>query len=225
MIRDSMDFIRAQTQILSPSLLPEIKLHLATEVTPLWKMTEERLKQVDLPPPFWAFAWPGGQGMARYVFDFPETVEGKRVLDFAAGSGVAAIAAMMAGAKKVLAVDIDPLAIAAIKLNAALNNVAVETGSGLDLSKPFLKTDVIFAGDIFYQQSVSASVTRWLRLCVDAGKTVYVSDPGRAYVPQEGLRELAAYDVPTSRDLEDQDLRKATVRLMDKNWTPPENEN
>lgn len=209
-------FIQAQTQIICPSILPEIKLHLATEVTPLWKLTEEALRRDDLPPPFWAFAWPGGQGIAKFVLDNPVVVRGKRIIDMASGSGIVAIAAMKAGAKSALAVDIDRLALEAIKLNAILNGVKVAAVEKVDFSKPFAKADVILAGDVFYQQAMSASLLRWLRLCVEVGKEVYVGDPGRAYVPQKGMVRLASYDVPTSRDLEDCSMRTATVWRMEK---------
>jgi predicted nicotinamide N-methyase len=213
---DAREFIRTQTQILSPSIIPEIRLHLATEVTPLWKLTEERLQNADLPPPFWAFAWPGGQGLARYILDNPAVVKNKRVVDFAAGSGIVAIGAMKAGAKNALAVDIDPMAIEAIKLNAEINRVAVKTSGGIDLTAAFAKADVILAGDICYQQAMSASAIRWLRLCVEADKVVLLSDPGRAYVPQEGMAKLVSYDVPTSRDIEDRDMRTAIVWRIEK---------
>jgi predicted nicotinamide N-methyase len=212
---DPIDFIRTQTRILSPSILPEIRLHLAAEFTPLWQMTEDRLRQSNLPPPFWAIAWPGGQGSARYILDNPDIVKGKRVVDFAAGSGLIAIAAMTAGAKSALAVDIDPLAIAAIGLNAEINHVDVKTSEGLDLTTPYTKAEVIIAGDICYQQAMSATLIRWLRLCAEGGVFVLLSDPGRAYVPQEGLIKLASYAMPTSRDIEDQDTRTATVWRME----------
>ena len=211
---DPVEFICAQTQLDSPSAVPEIYLQLASPDTPLWHMTEERLKQVDLPPPFWAFAWPGGQGMARYLFDHPEQVRGKRVLDFAAGSGIAAIAAMVAGAKEAIAVDIDPLALHAVELNAAHNKVEVKIGGVTDLTKPYTKADVILAGDICYDQAISTSVTRWLRLCVEAGVEVLIADPGRAYVPQVGMVKLARYDVPTSRDIEGDTIRTVLVWRM-----------
>jgi predicted nicotinamide N-methyase len=213
---DPVEFIRTQTRILSPSILPEITLYLAAEVTPLWQLIEERLRHTDLPPPFWAVAWPGGQGAARYILDNPGIVKGKSVVDFAAGSGLVAIAAMKAGAKSALAVDIDPLAIAAIKLNAAINRVEVKTKEGLDLTKPYIGADVIIAGDICYQQAMGATLTRWLRLCAEKGGFVLLSDPGRAYVPQEGVVKLASYDVPTSRDIEDKDMRTATIWRMER---------
>jgi predicted nicotinamide N-methyase len=216
MSADPVAFIRANTEILPASIVPEIPLHLATEVTPLWQMTEERLRQGDLPPPFWAFAWPGGQGMARYILDNPELVRGKRVVDFAAGCGIASIAAMKAGAKSAIAVDIDPLALHAIQLNAGNNNVEVALCEGLDFTKPFTKADVILAGDICYEQAMSTALTRWLRLCIERDVLVLMADPGRAYVPQDGLTKLASYDVPVSRDLEDKDMRTVTVWRMEK---------
>jgi predicted nicotinamide N-methyase len=213
---DPVAFIQTQTKILSPSIVPEIRLHLAMEFTPLWQLTEDRLRQSNLPPPFWAVAWPGGQGASRYVLDNPDLVKGKRVADVAAGSGLIAIAAIKAGAKSARAIDIDPLAIKAIKLNADLNRVTVETGDSLDLTAPYTKADIIIAGDICYQQAMSATLIRWLRLCVEKGTLVLLADPGRAYVPQEGLVPLASYNVPTSRDIEDQEMRTATVWRMEK---------
>jgi predicted nicotinamide N-methyase len=143
-------------------------------------------------------------------------VQGKRIVDFASGSGVAAIAAMKAGAKSALAVDIDELALHATALNAEINQVVVQTSEGIDLAKPFTRADVILAGDICYQQAMATTVTRWLRLCVEQNVVAYLADPGRAYVPQEGLVQMASYDVPTSRDLEDRDMRTVTVWRMEK---------
>ncbi|MDE1901821.1 MAG: methyltransferase [Alphaproteobacteria bacterium] len=211
---DPVAFIRAQTRLMPPSAVPEIMLHLADEVTPLWKMTEEALRTANMPPPYWAFAWPGGQGMARYILDNPDIVRGKRVVDFASGSGIGGIAAMKAGAKSVVAVDIDRLALYAIDLNAVQNQVDIVISEGVDLSIPYKKANIIIAGDICYQQGTSTAVTRWLRLCAEAGKTVYLADPGRAYVPQEGMEKCAVYEVPTSRDLEDSDSRTVTVWRM-----------
>ena len=210
---DPVDFIRTQTHVNAPSILPELKLHLASEITPLWQLSEERLKAGDLPPPFWAFAWPGGQGVARYILDHPDVVQGKRVLDFAAGSGLTAIAAMQAGAAEAVAVDIDPLALHAIMLNAGLNGVAVEISDFIDMEKAPKHIDVITVGDVCYQQAMAAQVMRWLWLCVAAGIRVVMGDPGRAYVPESGLTELATYIVPTSLDIEDQESR--TVKVWD----------
>jgi predicted nicotinamide N-methyase len=208
---DPVEFIQTQTIVGTASIIPEIKLHLATEVTPLWQLTEERLRGAELPPPYWAFAWPGGQGLARYVLDHAHEFTDKNVIDFAAGCGIAAIACMKAGAHGAIAVDIDGLALEAAKLNAALNNVAVATEALIDMDRAPKNIHVILAGDVCYQQAMSATVMRWLELCVAKGIRVLLADPGRAYVPQEGLRELAHYTVPTSKDLEPEETRTAIV--------------
>ncbi len=213
-MQDGVDFIRAQTVLQPASLVPEIKLYLATEVTPLWQMTEEKFEQTNMPPPFWAFAWPGGQALARYVFDNPEIVRSKRVLDFAAGCGIAAIASAKAGAARIMACDIDPLAQAATRLNAEENKVTVEDIGAVDMTKSFRKADIILAGDVCYQQAMSVTITRWLRLCAEAGVEVLLADPGRAWVPQEGLQEIVRYDVPTSRELEDRESRTVVIWKM-----------
>ena len=205
------DFIRNQTILTTAPIIPEIKLHLATEVTPLWQMTEERLKQNGLPPPYWAFAWPGGQGIARYILDNKNQVSGKRVLDFAAGCGIASIAAMKVGAKSAVAVEIDPMALASVQLNAKLNDVSVQNKDDLDMTKAVKKIDLILAGDVCYQQAMSTKMMRWLWLCKAKGIKILIADPGRAYVPYDGLEERARYEVPTSRDLEDKDSRTVIV--------------
>jgi predicted nicotinamide N-methyase len=212
---DPVAFIKEQTIVGTASLVPEIPLQLATEVTPLWQMTEDRLNHGSLPPPFWAFAWPGGQGMARYLLDHPAVAKDKRVLDFAAGCGIAAIAAMKAGAKSALAAEIDPLAHAAVALNAKHNQVTVGAVHDIEMVKPVKKIDLIIAGDVCYQQHMAARMMRWLWLCVAQGTRVLLADPGRAYVPHEGLMELARYEVPTSRDLEDRDSRTVIIWELD----------
>jgi len=208
------DFIRANTALGTAPLVPEITLYLAAEVTPLWQMAEEQFRQTGMPPPYWAFAWPGGQGLARYILDHPQIVRGKRVLDFAAGCGIAAIAAMKMGAKQVMAVDIDPVAETAAQMNADINGVAVETCQIIDMNKAFKDADMIFAGDVCYQQAMSASIVRWLRLCAEKGADILLADPGRAYVPEDGLKEIIRYEVQTSRDLEDRDTRVVTIWKM-----------
>lgn len=208
---EAKTFIRAQTVLGTAPLVPEITLHLATEITPLWQLTEERLKGNGLPPPYWAFAWPGGQGLARYLLDHPGEVRGKRVLDFAAGCGIAAIAAMKAGAAQAAAAEIDAMAMEATRMNADNNNVAVKCEPAINMEKHYTKADLIVAGDVCYQQAMSAKMLRWLWLCVAKGVRVLLADPGRAYVPQEGLKECARYVVPTSRDLEDTDSRTVIV--------------
>ena len=203
-------FIHANTAIEVPPLIPEIRLHLASEIVPIWRATEEDLAALGLPPPYWAFAWAGGQALARYVLDNPEIVAGQTVLDFASGSGLAAIAAALAGAATVTAADIDPYASAAIGLNAALNGVSVEVTSG-DIIGRTGPWDVVLAGDICYERPLADRVTAWLRGLSEAGVTVLLGDPGRTYLPKEGLEWLVRYAVKTTRELEDTDVRNAVV--------------
>ena len=195
-------FIRHNTAIVAPPFVPEIQLHLATEVTPIWQATEDTLAQGAVPPPYWAFAWAGGQALARYLLDHPETVAGRAVLDFGAGSGLVAIAAAKAGARSVTAADIDHFAAAAIAANARLNGVTIEvvTTDILDSGNRFWK--LVTAGDICYEQPMADRAMRWLRRLAGRGAMVLLGDPGRAHLPGVGLCELARYDVPTSQDLE-----------------------
>ena len=199
---DPGPFIRRNTAIATPPLVPEIRLHLATEVTPIWQATEERLAHNGLPPPFWAFAWAGGQALARYLLDHPQMVAGRELLDFGAGSGLVAIAAAKAGAARVITAEIDDFAAAAIAINAALNDVAIEvvTTDLLDGDTRFWK--LVTAGDICYEQPMAERAMRWLRRLAGRGSTVLLGDPGRAHLPGAGLCELARYDVPTSHELE-----------------------
>lgn len=208
------DFIRQATQILSPPLLPEIRLYTATEATALWALTEEALAERGLPPPFWAFPWAGGQALARWLLDDPTPVRGKRVLCVGAGSGVDAIAAAMAGASAVWANDIDPFALAAITLNAALNDVAVVPLAGdiIGGTVPAPAVDVILAGDICYEGPMAEAAFAWLR---QQTATVYVGDPGRSYLPRRGLVLLARFATPTTRAIEDSDVRNACVWALD----------
>lgn len=204
-------FIEAHTEILSPPLVPELRLHLASEVTPLWHATEEFLDRTGLPPPYWAFAWPGGQALARHILDHPELARGRSVLDFAAGSGLVAIAAARAGAARAVGSDIDAAACTAMRLNATLNNVEIGIQSddltgGLDRA-----ADLILAGDVCYERAMAERVSAWLLQQARQGATVLLADPGRAYRPQDGLEELARYRVPTSRDLEDSETRETVV--------------
>jgi predicted nicotinamide N-methyase len=207
---DPESFIRANTGILSPPHVPEVRLHLASEAHELWLKTEEELEEIGLPPPFWAFAWAGGQGLARYVLDHPETVRGRRVIDFATGSGLIAIAAKMAGAAKVLAVDIDPWAETAVRLNAELNGVAVDF-AGADIIGEARVADVYLAGDVFYDKGFADLILPWFAALECAGAVVLVGDPGRAYCPRERMTSLATYEVPVTRALEDSEVKRTTV--------------
>jgi predicted nicotinamide N-methyase len=203
-------FIRANTAIGTPSLVPEIALYLASEVTPLWHATEASLAQSQLPPPYWAFAWPGGQALARHLLDHPALVAGKKVLDIGAGSGLVSIAAKKAGAVQVTAAEIDAFAIAAIRLNAALNDVAIETESR-DLIGGASRWDTILVGDMCYERPLAERLTQWLGALSANGATVLLADPGRAYLPKEGLTEIARHGVPTSLDLEDRTQRETVI--------------
>ena len=207
---DPSAFVRAETILAAPPLVPEIRLHLASEVVPLWQATEESLTRQGLPPPYWAFAWPGGQAIARYVLDNPALVRGARVLDFAAGSGLAAIAAAKAGATSVAAAEIDPFALAAIALNAALNGVTLETLDEDLIGRPSA-WDVVLAGDVCYERPMAERVAHWFAALAAAGTEVLMADPGRTYLPRRGLVELARYEVPTSLDLEDRSQRETIV--------------
>lgn len=208
---DAAGFIRAQTAIASPPLIPEIRLHLATEITPIWQATEATLAATNLPPPYWAFAWPGGQAIARHLLDHPALAKGRTVLDFAAGSGLVAIAAAMAGAARAVANEIDAVAAEAIALNAALNGVVVETDLRDLLDTDAAAFDVVLAGDVCYERPMAARATRWLRGLAGRGVEVLLADPGRAYLPREGLVELARYQVATSLELEDREQRETVV--------------
>ena len=207
-------FIRANTEIAAPSLLPELRLHLATEITPIWQATEATLEAANVPPPFWAFAWAGGQALARHVLDRPETVRGRRVLDFGAGSGMLAIVAVKAGAIRVRAAEIDPIACAAMALNAALNGVDFEILAE-DVIGRDLGLDLVLVGDMCYERELAERLVAWLRAEAGRGVTVLLGDPGRNYRPTQGLVEVARYRVPTSLELEDRTEREGIVwRLM-----------
>ncbi len=204
-------FVRANTAVERPPLVPEIALHLASEVVPLWQSTETELAESGLPPPFWAFAWAGGQALARYLLDHPGQVAGRRVLDFAAGSGLQGIAALKAGACRVEAAEIDPFAAAALGLNAALNSVALTVVEDDLIGRSNPGWEVVLAGDVCYEQPTAGRIEDWLRRLAAGGALVLLGDPGRSYLPGRGLERLAAYSVKTSRELEDTDLRNAVV--------------
>lgn len=207
---DPRQFILENTGIMAPPHVPEVRLHLADEAHDLWLKTEEELEEIGLPPPFWAFAWAGGQGLARYILDHPDSVAGKRVADFASGSGLVAIAAIKAGARSVLAADIDPWTGTAIALNASLNDVKVDY-TREDLVGRDIEAQVLLAGDVFYDQSFAAALIPWFERLALRGVAVLVGDPGRAYLPKDRLESLAVYEVPVTRALEDSEVKKTTV--------------
>ena len=204
-------FVRCNTAITAPPLVPEIRLHLATEITPIWQATEDALARSGLPPPFWAFAWAGGQALARYLIDHSAEVTGRSVLDFGAGSGLVAIAAAKAGATAVLAAEIDPFAAAAIAANAALNDVDITVQTEDLLDTVDACWGVVTAGDVCYERPMADRVMGWLRGMAARGSLVLLGDPGRAYVPSQGLLERSRYLVSTSRELEDRDCREAVI--------------
>jgi predicted nicotinamide N-methyase len=210
---DPADFVRRQTVIATAPLVPELQLHLADSALPLWEATEATLGRIGLPPPYWAFAWPGGQALARYLLDHPATAAGRTVLDFGAGCGIGALAAARAGATRVIAAEIDGFAAAAIRLNAALNGLTIEIATDDVLSRP-PDVELLLLGDMCYERPLAERATTWARAAAQAGVTVLLADPGRAYRPTEGLRELARYVVPTSLDLENRTERETIVWLL-----------
>jgi predicted nicotinamide N-methyase len=195
-------FVLSQTRLTTLAFLPSVRLHLAEEVIPVWERSERDA------PPFWAFAWAGGQALARYLLDHPDLVSGKRVLDVASGSGLVAIVAAQCGAASVLATEIDPYAIEAIKLNAAANNVEVQTYLG-DVLDDRPQADVVLAGDVFYSREMARRVLEFLAR--STAELVLVGDPRRAYAPTEGFERVAEYSVPVNRDVEDLDIKQAHV--------------
>lgn len=207
---DRKAFIKAQTRLTPVPHVPSILLHLATEATDLWQKTEDELGEIGLPPPFWAFAWAGGQALARHLILHEALVRGKYVLDFAAGSGIVGIAAAKAGAVRVESCDIDPFAIEVMALNAAANNVKF-TPRQEDLIGSSGDWDVILAGDICYERDTALRVINWLSTLAASGKTVLIGDPGRAYLPKEKLEALATYTIPVSRSIEDAEIKETSV--------------
>src|SRR3954454_11021229 len=213
-------FSETYTALQRPPSVPEVALYLADEVTRIWEMTEQEMQRVGLDPPFWAFAWAGGQALARYLLDRPDEVRGRRVLDLAAGSGLVAIAARLAGATSALAVDIDPFCAAAVAMNAEANDVEVaytdrdlltDDVEVLDVDPDLVGIEVILAGDVSYEFGMSGRMHRWLRAASRRGMRVLLGDPGRRYLPSDGLVRLASYDITTTPDLEEADLKHAGV--------------
>jgi predicted nicotinamide N-methyase len=213
---DPAGFIRTHTRLRPVPHAPEIRLHVADEATALWEKTEEELQQIGLPPPFWAFAWAGGQALARYLLDHPDAVDGARAIDFASGSGLVAIAAARAGARRVRASDLDPFAVAAIGLNAEANGVAGRIEAvPTDLLGTEPEADLVLAADVFYERDLAGAVTTWLAGLQARGTTVLIGDPGRTYLPRDRLACVATYTVPVSRSLEDAEIKRSHVwRLL-----------
>ena len=209
------DFIAANTRLQPVAHAPEISLWLADEITPLWRLTEEELGAMGLPPPFWAFAWAGGQALARWLLDHPDQVAGQRIIDLATGSGLVGIAAMKAGAASVLAADIDPFCAAAVAANARSNGVEIAFTEANLLDAPPPPVDLICAGDVFYEKPMAEAVLAWLKQAQANGSRVIVGDPGRTYFPKSGLTLLAEYTVPTTRELEDQEVKRSRVWSLD----------
>jgi predicted nicotinamide N-methyase len=203
--------VRARTSVQAPAVVPELQLHLADDMDAAWASLQTELDDGDLPPPFWAFAWLGGQAVARYVLDAPDVVRGRRVLDLATGSGLCALAARRAGAASVLAVDVDPFAAEAAALNAALNELDIEVRCADLLDDDPPPVDVVLAGDVFYDAQMSERVQPWLLAAARAGAQVLVGDPGRHYLPRALCTELSQVDIPTTRALEG--VERKTVRV------------
>jgi predicted nicotinamide N-methyase len=208
---DGDAFIRANTKLLAVPLVPEIRLYLAEESLPIWRKTEEELGEMNVPPPYWAFAWAGGQALARYILDNPTPVAGAHVLDLGSGSGLTAIAAMRAGAACVLAADIDALALAAIALNAAANAVAVEATREDLLAGAPDRFDIVLVGDLFYERALAERVLAFIEAASANGSEILVGDPRRSYFPKDRFRAVAEYAVPVTRELEDAEIKRTTV--------------
>lgn len=204
-------FIRANTKLITPPLVPEIVLHLAEESVPIWQKTEDELGEMNVPPPYWAFAWAGGQALARYLLDHPSLSRGKRVLDLGSGSGLTAIAAKKAGARDVIAADIDALALTALMLNAAANRVVIEAASRDLLAEPAFATDLVLVGDLFYERQLADRVLVFIDLAKALGAEVLIGDPQRGYFPKNRFTALAEYRVPVTRELEDAEIKKTAV--------------
>ena len=210
-------FIRAQTVRAHPPLVPEVSLYLASDPIELWGETEALGGSASQPPPYWAFAWPGGQALARYILDHPHEVAGKTVLDFGSGSGLVAIAAAKAGAYCVSATEIDPLALSALELNACANGVFIEPLAN-DLIGTGPRWHTVLAGDMWYERALAERLTEWLKALSKAGVRVLLGDPNRTYFPAGGpdfgLMRLARYNVPTSLDVEDREIRETSVYTL-----------
>jgi predicted nicotinamide N-methyase len=208
---DWQTFIRTNTKLLAPPLVPEIQLHLAEESLPIWQKTEEELGEMNIPPPYWAFAWAGGQALARYLLDNPSITTRQKVLDLGSGSGLTAIAACISGARAALATDIDAVALVAIALNADANGVEVEITAEDMLDGGPGAASVVLAGDLFYERELATRMLAFLNACNATGASVLVGDPQRAYFPKDRFEAVAEYRVPVTRELEDAEIKNAAV--------------
>jgi predicted nicotinamide N-methyase len=211
-LRDWSAFISGNTRLLAPPLVPEICLHLAEESLPIWRKTEEELGEMNVPPPYWAFAWAGGQALARYLLDTPALVAGQAVLDLGCGSGLTAIAAMKAGAARTLAADIDAVALAAVACNAAANGVTVATvAADLLATPPDRAFGVVLVGDLFYERELAERVSAFIERAAQQGAVVLIGDPQRSYFPRGKFSQVAEYRVPVTRELEDAEIKRTAV--------------
>lgn len=207
----SEKFVRENTRLLSPPLVPEIKLYLAEESVPIWLKSEEELGEMNVPPPYWAFAWAGGQALARYLLDNPHICRDQTVLDLGAGSGMTAIAAAKTGAHSVVAADIDGFALASCRLNAAANAVSFELTNTDFLDGPPSDAAVVLIGDLFYERTLADRVLAYIDTAKSAGASVYIGDPQRSYFPRGRFTMLTSYQVPVTRELEDSEIKKTAV--------------
>jgi predicted nicotinamide N-methyase len=214
-LMDALRFIRANTRLLPVPLVPEIRLHLAEESLPIWQKTEEELGEMNVPPPYWAFAWAGGPALARHLLDHPATIVGRQVLDLGSGSGLVAIAAAKAGAARVLAADIDAFAATTIRLNAEANAVHLETTRDDLLAGPPGAFDLVLVGDLFYERPLADRVLAFANAARAGGAQVLAGDPGRSYFPRDRFQRLAEYSVPVTRDLEDAEIKRTAVWRLD----------
>ena len=215
---DHRGFILANTKLMRPPLVPEIQLHLAEESLPLWEKTEEQLGEMNVPPPFWAFAWAGGQALSRYILDHHDCAARKRVIDLGAGSGLCAIAAAMAGASDILAADVDPFAGHAVALNADANGVTVRATADDVLEQETGGADLVLVGDLFYERELSERVMMFAAEQCRAGAEVLIGDPRRSFFPVDRFEQVAEYSVPVTRALEDSEIKRTAVwRLSDVN--------
>jgi predicted nicotinamide N-methyase len=209
--QSARQFVFQNTKPIAPPLVPEIILRLAEESLPIWQKTEDELGELNVPPPYWAFAWAGGQAVSRYLLDHPEVCHGRTVLDLGAGSGLSAIAAAKTGAARVLAADIDKLALAACAINAEVNAVTVETTDVDLLAGEPPEGGIIIVGDLFYERQLAERVLRYIDKAKNGGCSVYIGDPQRSYFPEGRFRPLAEYQVPVTRELEDFEIKRTTV--------------